>query len=175
MEFNTLAKNRYSTRRFNIDKKVEKEKIDMIIEAGYVAPTAGNKQPQRVLVLEDSKSLDLLKQCTNCHFNAPLAMIICYEKDQCWVREYDLVNSGVVDASIVATHMMLQAFELGIGSTWVMHYNPNILKQVFEIPDHIESVAILVMGYPREDDHPSPRHQTYADLDHLVHYEHFTK
>ncbi len=104
------------------------------------------------------------------HFNAPLALLVCFDKNECWKREYDGKSSGDIDASIVCTHMMLEAAELGVGSTWVMHYIPEAVKTEFELPDNLESVALLVMGYPAEDIKPSPLHFNKKAIEETVKY-----
>ncbi len=157
MEFIDLAENRYSVREFS-EKAVEKDVIEQILKAGQVAPTACNRQPQRVFVLQSEDALAKLKKCTMSHFNAPLALLVCYDKSECWQREYDGKLSGDIDASIVCTHMMLAAAELGVGSTWVMHYIPEAVREEFDLPEELESTAILVMGYPKDGNVPSPMH-----------------
>ena len=87
-DFLSLAKRRYSVRKF-IDKPLEQEVIDKILQAGYVAPTGCNYQPQRILVINSEESIQKLRKCTKCHFDAPTAMLVCYNKDECWVRKYD--------------------------------------------------------------------------------------
>lgn len=116
MDLMNLFKERHSVRKFS-DKKVEKEKIDAILEAGRLAPTAVNFQPQRICVLESDESLLKLKDCTRYHFDAPLAIIVCYDNTVSWKRSYDNKDMGEVDASIVATHMMLEVTNLGLGTT----------------------------------------------------------
>ena len=172
MDFLTLAKNRFSVRKFD-STPVEREKIDKIIMAGHIAPTACNIQPQRILVLESDSSLSALKECTRCHFDAPLAMLVCYDKDECWTRKYDGSLSGEIDASIVTTHMMLEASSLGIGSTWVMHFNPAKVVEAFNIPKNLVPTAILVMGYPAPDAVPLDLHDKKRPLDEIVHYNEF--
>ena len=172
MNFIDLATERYSVRKFD-DRPVGRNVIEKIINAGYVAPTACNFQPQRVLVIDNDITLSKLKECTKCHFDAPCAILICYDKNECWKRPYDAEQSGVVDASIVTTHMMLQAWELGIGSTWVMHFNPYKMREVFSIPDNIEAVALLVMGYPASDAQANERHNIYRPIDEIVSYNSF--
>ena len=81
MDFLKFATERYSVRKFQ-DKKLEKEVIDKIIQCGHVAPTGCNFQPHRILVLNSNESIEKLKKCTKCHFDAPNAMIICYNKDE---------------------------------------------------------------------------------------------
>lgn len=172
MDFLTLAAERYSVRKFT-DATVEQEKIDKILKAAQLAPTACNFQPQRILVINNEISLAKLKNCTKWHFDCTLAMLVCYNKDECWTRRYDNTQSGVVDASIVATHMMLEAAELGIGSTWVMSYDPAKLREEFDIPENLVDVALLVMGYPADDAQPNERHTQYKDFSETVIYNQF--
>ncbi|MBR2030443.1 MAG: nitroreductase family protein, partial [Clostridia bacterium] len=129
---------------------------DKIISAGHKAPTGCNYQPQRILVLNTDESVQKLKQCTKCHFDAPCAMLVCHNKDESWTRKYDGALSSPVDAVIVSTHMMLSAHDNGVGCCWVMHFDPFAMKTTFNLPDNVEPVALLVMGI----------HQT--NLNHLV-------
>lgn len=157
MDFLKLAESRFSVREFS-DRKVEREVMEKILRAGQLAPTACNNQPQRIFVIESEEGLAKFRKCTKSHFHAPLAMLVCYDRDECWKRSYDGKPSGDIDASIVCTHMMLEAASLGVGSTWVMHYIPEAVKVEFELPEHLESTALLVMGYPKEGVTPSHLH-----------------
>ncbi|MDE5860511.1 MAG: nitroreductase family protein [Oscillospiraceae bacterium] len=171
-DFLKLAEKRYSVRKFT-DKPLEQSKIDKILQAGMLAPTACNNQPQRILVINSEDGIKKLRKCTECHFNAPAAMLVCYNKKECWIRGYDEKSSGDTDASIVAVHMMLEAEALGIGTTWVMHFIPEAVRCEFKIPDDIEPVALLVMGYPASDSVPSPLHTKYRPTEELVVYNTF--
>ena len=157
MDFLELARERYSVRKF-ASKKVENEKLDAVLEAGRLAPTACNNQPQRVLVLNSAEALAKLKDCTPYHFSAPLALIVCYDNTVSWKRSYDGKDMGEVDASIVTTHMMLEAAALGLGSTWVGYFDPQKVRSAFALPENVVPVAILPMGYPHETSVPNPRH-----------------
>lgn len=173
MNFFQLAKDRHSVRKFS-DKKVEKEKLDLILEAGRVAPTAVNYQPQRILVIENEDSLAKLKSCTPYSFNAPLALLVCYDSTVSWKRSHDNEDMGTVDASIVTTHMMLQAQELGLGSTWVGHFKPDIMRETFELPEYLVPVVLLPLGYPSRDSEPHPKmHYSRYDIDHTVFFDSF--
>ena len=152
------------------DEPIAKEIIDKILKAGHVAPTACNYQPQRIMVISSPEALSKLKDCTRCHFDCACAMLVCYNKDECWVRKYDGENSGFVDASIVTTHMMLEATYLGIGTTWVMHFNPEKMIETFNIPENIVPVALLVMGYPAEDSAPIDMHSKFRPVEDVVSY-----
>lgn len=174
MEYRELIKKRYSVRSFT-DEPVKKEAIDKILEAAHVAPTACNFQAQRILVINTPEAIEKLQGCTRAHFGANCAMLICYNKDECWTRKYDGETSGEVDASIVATHMMLAAENEGVGSTWVMHFNPFKMREAFNIPENIIPVALLVMGYPSPDAAPHPYHSQFRPMEETVFYNSFEK
>lgn len=167
MDFLSFAERRFSVREFSAEK-VEREVIEKILKASQLAPTACNRQPQRIFVLESEDSLAKLRKCTLSHYNAPLAMLVCFDKNECWKRDYDGKASGDIDASIVCTHLILEAASLGVGSTWVMHYIPEAVREEFCIPDELETTAILVMGYPKDGVKPNPLHYKNKPLSDTV-------
>lgn len=172
MDFLELISKRYSVRKFQ-NKHLEKEVIEKILYAGHVAPTGCNYQPHRILVLNTDESIAKLKNCTKCHFDAPTAMLICYNKEESWVRKYDGALSAPEDASIVTTHMMLMAYSIGVGSTWVMHFDPFKMREKFNIPQNIEPHALLVMGYPHPDAKPLDMHYAFRPIEEVVKYDSF--
>ncbi|MDR0641433.1 MAG: nitroreductase family protein [Treponema sp.] len=167
MNFSELAAARYSVRDF-LSNPIEQQKIALILEAARRAPTAANRQPQRILVIEKPGDLARVDRCTTCRFNAPLVFLICYELSAAWVRDYDQEHSGWVDASIAATHMMLQAADLGLGSTWVMWFDPTRARAEFRIPPGLVPVALLPTGYPAPGAFPSIQHQDRYPLEKLI-------
>lgn len=167
MDFLTLAKERYSVRRFKPDP-VPDEIVNKIIEAGLVAPTACNIQPEKIVVIRSEEGLEKLRRVTECHFGAPLAFLVSYDASLIWRRKFDGKSSGDIDASIVGTHMMLEAWSLGIGSTWVMYFIPEAAKCEFGLSETEEPVALLVMGYPADDAAPSRLHSLYRDRKEIV-------
>lgn len=170
MDFLELAKERYSCRKF-LDKEVEKEKLEKILEAGRIAPTAVNYQPQRILVLQDKEQLAKLSECTPYGWNAPVIMIICYDKIVSWKRKYDGKDEGIVDASVVTTHMMLEIESLGLGTTWIGSFNPEKVRVLYNIPDNYEIVALLPVGYKAEDAEPSAMHNVRKSIDEMVFWD----
>lgn len=169
MDFLELAKARCSIRKFG-DRKIEDEKLEKILEAGRVAPTATNAQSQRIIVVRSEEALENLKGSTRCHYNAPLAMIVCYDSRVSW-KNFSGVDEGIVDASIVTTHMMLEAWELGVGSCWVGAYDENEVRRRFKLPQEIVPVSILVMGYPADDANPAPPHFKRFSIENTVNYD----
>ncbi len=172
MEFIKLITERYSVRKFK-QEALEQHAIDLILQAAHLAPTGCNYQPQRILVLNTQESMEKLKSCTRCHFDAPTAILICYNQEETWKRPYDGALSSPVDAAIVTTHMMLRAHDIGVGSTWVMHFNPVAMRETFQIPQNYEPLALLVMGYPAEDAVPSEMHKAFRPMSEVVYYDHF--
>ncbi len=172
MEFEKLINERYSVRNFK-DEHLKQEDIDKILDAAHKAPTGCNYQPQRILVLNTDESMTKLYTCTKCHFNAPCAMLVCYNKNETWIRPYDKALSAPVDGAIVATHMMLAAHNIGVGCCWVMHFNPVAIRETFHIPDNIVPLALLVMGYPGPDAKPLELHSKFRPLEDVVYYDEF--
>lgn len=167
--FLALAEQRYSVRKFAA-KQVEQVALERILRAGQVAPTACNKQPQMIYVLRSPQAMEKLRKCTTSHFNAPMALLVCYDSEQSWKRSFDGQDSGWVDASIVTTQMMLEAYAQGVGSTWVMHFDPTAVREEFALPETQIPVAILVMGYPADAVQASPMHTQNKAMDEIVKY-----
>jgi len=165
--FINLAQARYSVRKYK-PQPVEPEKLAQVLEAGRTAPTACNNQPQRIKVITDPVDLAKVDKCTPCRFGAPAVLLVCYAKTVCWRREFDGATSGDVDASIVATHMMLAAHDLGLGTCWVMYFDPAKIVELFSLSENIVPVAMLPIGYPAEDAVPAKAHSQRAALGEIL-------
>ena len=163
MDFMTLAKERYSVRAF-LNKEVEQEKLDRIIEAGMVAPTAKNLQPVRIYIMKSEDAMAKMNELTRCIFGAPTALLVCYNEEEAWHSPFNEgYNAGEMDASIILTHMMLEAWEQGIGSCWVGLFDHDEAAKAFDLPEEVKPVAIMPLGYAAEEAKPSPMHTTYRD------------
>ena len=161
MTFMELAKSHYSVRKF-MDKPVEDEKLAAILEAGKVAPTACNNQPQKIFVVKSEEMREKLRAVCKCTFGAPVIFVICYDETLSWKnRLMPGYQSGETDAAIVCTHMMLEAWELGIGSCWVGMFNSDQVCQALGLPEGLCVSALLPAGYPAEDAAPLALHTTY--------------
>lgn len=159
MDFLDLARRRYSVRNYS-DRPVEEDKLQKILEAGRLAPTAVNFQPQKIFVLKSKEAMDKLRSVTRMAYNAPMAMLICYDKNISWKahRFGDDYDAGPMDADIVTTMMMLQATELGLGTLWVRGYRTQDIIDAFPMPENIVPVCILLLGYPTDE---KPSNRTY--------------
>ena len=168
MNFLELAKARYSVRSFK-KTPIEDEKLAKIIEAGHVAPTACNNQPQKIFVVKSEDYRNKLASVCRCTFDAPVILVVCYDKERSWKnKRMPGYQSGETDASIVCTHMMLEAWELGIGSCWVGMFSSDEVKQALALPENLTVSAPLPIGYPAENVQPLELHTKYRDLDDIV-------
>ena len=168
MSFLELAKARYSVRSFQ-DRSIEEEHLNLILEAGRVAPTACNFQPQRIYVARSAEAREKLASVCRCTFGAPVILVVCYDRERDWKNKLlPGYESGETDAAIVCTHMMLEAFELGIGSCWVGYFNPQVVAETLGLPENVTVSALLPMGYPAEDAKPLPLHSQFRDLADMV-------
>ncbi len=170
MDFLNIAKQRFSVRSYT-DQAVEKEKLDKILEAAHAAPTAANRQPVHLIVVQSKEGLEKIGQGANL-YGAPLAVIVCADHKKAWVRPYDKKQTADIDASILTDHMMLQATELGLGSVWICYFKPDVISREFGLPDDLEPVNILAVGYSDEEAADPERHsQTRIPVEELVSYE----
>jgi len=172
MDFLKLAQERYSVRKFK-SEPLEKKEIDTILKVAHLAPTGCNFQPHRILVINTDNSVKKLKECTKCHFDAPCAMLVCFDKNEGWHRPYDGAHSAPVDGAIVATHIILAAHSIGVGTCWVMHFNPEKMKETYNIPENIEPLALIVMGHAADDAPVNPYHNTFRPMEEVVYYDSF--
>ena len=169
MDFVKLSAERYSLRKFS-DRPVEAEKLAAVLEAGRNAPTAHNLQPQRIFVLRSPEALEKADACTAAHFHPPVILVVAYDPEAAWKRETDGKNHGEIDAAIAATQMMLQAADLGLGTTYVGMFDPEKLKEAFPELKDLGITALLPIGYPAEGAHPAKIHSVRKPLEELVQY-----
>lgn len=166
-DFLTLATARYSVRHFT-DTPVEQEKIDKIIMAGRVAPTAVNSQPQMIYVVQSPEVIAKLNEVSPCIYGAPQCIVACYNDDTVCKRGDD--NYGDIDVTIVLTHMMLQATELGVGTCLVGMYDEAKLRDALALPANIHPMLLMPFGYAADDAVPSPKHTEYRPEEETVKY-----
>lgn len=170
MDFLTLAKERYSVRKFD-SRPVEESLLNQILEAGRVAPTARNEQNQRVYVLKSREALEKAKECSPCTFDAPVVLMVCGDLTKPADAPANAKCFAEMNASIVTTHMMLEAADLGLGSTWVCRFDPEKAKEVFDLPAEIEPYCLLPLGYAAADAAPSPMHANKKPASETIFYK----
>lgn len=173
MDLMEISKKRSTIRKYS-NRALEKDKLEKILEAGRWAPTAINAQPQRILVLDtkeslskvrefctfsyDQKYVDLSKECDdmahgkiNLYYGAPVVLLVCYDQDVAWKHPLTQLSSGQTDATIVATHMMLEAASLDVGSAWISYFDEEKARELLNLPENWQPVCMLYLGYPADD------------------------
>ena len=168
MDFLELAKERYSVRKMS-PKKVKQEDLNKILEAARLAPTAKNMQRQRLLIINTKEGIEKIKQCTQCDFGASTIIVISYEKDDA-ENESDFSRKyGLIDTGIVATHMCLEATNLGLGTTMVGLFDRELTSKLFNIPKKYQPELLLPIGYI--DRKPSILHSKRKYINEITKYD----
>ncbi len=167
MEFAELIRKRYSVRAYKADA-VEDDKLQQVLEAACLAPTAANRQPFRIVVVHTAGREAELKPIYHREWfvQAPLLLCICGVPAQAW-RRSDGKNYTDVDVSIAMDHLVLAATDLGLGTCWVAAFDPAVARQILCLPDNVEPIAFTPLGYPADRLRPKER----KPLSELVHYE----
>lgn len=166
IDFLTLAAERYSVRHFDATP-VGADTIAKILEAGRLAPTAVNSQPQRIYLIQSPEAVARLNELTPCLYGAPHAFLFCYDDERVCRRGAD-DNYGDIDVTIVLTHMMLEAADLGVGTCPVGYFDPAATAAAFNLPATVHPVLLMPFGYAAADATPSPKHTESRALDTMV-------
>lgn len=168
MTFLELAEKRFSVRRYE-KTPVEQEKIDAILRAAQLAPTAKNQQPQKIYVLKSLEAIKKINEVTSRAYQAPLVFVVCYDKDIAWTNPLDNdESSGEMDVTIVGTHMMLEAAEQGLGVCWIKWFNPQEVADAFGIPENEHPAFLLDVGYPINGAAPTKMHYEKKNIKDFV-------
>ncbi|MBR3461538.1 MAG: nitroreductase family protein [Saccharofermentans sp.] len=169
MDFKDVVKNRYSCKKYS-SRKVEPEKIEAILEAGRLAPTAKNLQEQHIYVVQSEEALAKIDKVTPCRYNAPVCLIVAFDKNNVYTYPDSARESGVEDAAIVATHLMLAAANEGVDSCWLNCIYLDKIAEEFGLPDNEEVLMILDLGYAEEGAGPLANHGSRKPLSETVTY-----
>ena len=169
MDFKDVVKNRYSCKKYS-SRKVEPAKIEAILNAGRLAPTAKNLQEQHIYVVQSEEALAKIDKVTPCRYNAPVCLIVAFDKNNVYTYPDSARESGVEDAAIVATHLMLAAANEGVDSCWLNCIYLDKIAEEFGLPDNEEVLMILDLGYAEEGAGPLANHGSRKPLSETVTY-----
>lgn len=166
MNFQTLARDRYSCRSMMSGHPVEEEKIELILKSAQAAPSACNLQRHRITVVKSESALELLRSFTSCHFDAPVIFVISLEEstDGKIADKAAAEKFGLIDMGIIVSHMALQAQDEGLASTIVGDFDSLGVKKAFSLPDSQTPVLLLPVGYASEKGGPCILHKSRKPL-----------
>ena len=168
MDFTEVIRNRYSCKSYN-GTQITEEQLNEILEAGRVAPTAKNLQVQSVYVVQSEEGLAKIDKVTPCRYGAPTVLIVAYDKNNQYTYPKGGRTSGIEDAAIVATHMMLAAYNAGVDSCWLNCFDPDALAKDMALPENEEILMLLDLGYASEEGKPLLNHELRKDISETVH------
>ncbi len=169
MEFKEVIKARYSCKKYDT-RQIEKEKLEAILQAGRLAPTAKNLQEQHVYVLQSTDALAKIDSITPCRYGAPTVLVVAFDKNNVFTYPGGKRDSGVEDATIVATHLILAAADEGVDSCWINFLDPEKTAEVLGLPENEEVLMLMDLGYAAEGAGPLPNHSNRKDLSETVTY-----
>ncbi len=170
MEFSDVVKIRYSCKKYDPKRQVTPEQLAAILEAGRVAPTAKNLQEQHIYVLQSEADLALVDKLTPCRYGAPTVLVVAFDTGNVYTYPGDERDSGIEDATIVATHMILAAANAGVDSCWVNRVDPAEAKEKLELPDNEEILMFMDLGFAAEGAGPLANHTSRKPLEDTVTY-----
>ena len=165
MDLLNLISKRRSVREYKTDE-IEQEKIDYILECARLAPSAVNYQPWKFLIVKSHEKKELLRQCYHREWfaYAPLYIIALADTTKSWKRKSDNKDHGDIDVALAVEHIVLAVEEKGLGTCWVCNFNTYLLKEVFNLPDHLVPVALLPVGYPAKEIDPVSDRKQIQDI-----------
>jgi nitroreductase len=165
-----LLKGRRSIRRYRPDP-VPDEMVEQLLEAGRWAPSASNRQPWAFIVIRDEAIRRQVAQHAAYYFvrwahvsEAPLLIVLCGNARNPVYRQFLHEDIG-----LAGSHIMLQAKALGLGTCWIGGLDRKAIAGILKVPDHLEIVGLLTVGFPAEDPDPPDRKPLAA----IVHYDVF--
>jgi len=170
MDVKNAIGSRFSVRKFK-NIPVEHEKLNQILEAARLTPSAVNFQPWHFIVVQQPENLKKIYEIYPREWikSAPLVFVACSDPSKAWIRNSDGKNSADIDIAIAVDHIILQATELGLGTCWVCNFKVNVCSELFEIPAPLEPVVLIPLGYPDID----PPVKKRKPLEKIVHWEKF--
>lgn len=167
MEFKEVITARFSCRKFD-GRPVEPAKLEAILEAGRLAPTAKNLQCQRIYVAQSPEALAKIDKITPCRYGAGTVLVVAFDKTAVFTYPGGMRDSGIEDATIVATHLILAAADEGINSCWINFFDPKEAAAVLNLPENEEVLMVLDLGYAAEGVVPSPMHSGRKPIEETV-------
>ncbi len=167
MDFQELINKRYSVRAYK-SEPVEDEKLEQVLDAARLAPTASNRQPFQFIVIHTAGREAELRRIYRADWfcKAPLVICACSVPSQAWSR-MDKKNYGEVDVTIAMDHLILAATALGLGTCWIAAFDPEAAREVLGLPEGVEPVVFTPLGHPADQ----PGAKRRKPLSELVRYE----
>lgn len=171
MEFSNIIRSRYSVREYT-DIPVQKDVLLQVLEAGRMAPSAVNYQPWRFIAITKPEQITKAHEAYHRSWFQKVknCIIVCGDHNEGWKRKSDGKDHTDIDIAIAVDHMTLQAADLGLGTCWICNFDPDILKENFNLPENLEPIVIIAIGYPASQEVPAKNRK---EMDKIVFWERY--
>jgi nitroreductase len=162
LDFFEVIKNRRSIRKYQ-DKSVEKEKLQKVLEAARLAPSAMNRQPYQLFVVASKAVLAKVESACNQRWEAPIMIVMVSSPKEAWVRE-DGEEFWKADAAIAMNQVSLAAFAEGLGTCWIAAFKEKEVKEILGVDSDSRIPFLSPLGYPAENKGPIANRKTIESL-----------
>ena len=171
MNFLDLAKKRFSSRKY-LSKQIEEEKLLKILEAARIAPSAANKQPWIFFIIRSDEKRNQISQVYHHDWlkSAPVIIVACADHKKGWIRS-DNKDHCDIDLAIAIDHITLQAAELDLGTCWICNFDQQKCKNILQLPEHIEPIALIPVAYPADVPDPNRHLSERKQLKEIINWE----
>lgn len=141
---------RFSCRNYDTSRLPGRDILDAVLDAARIAPSACNRQPWRFMIVEGDEARQIMTRAYEREWikTAPTFIIALGDHDTAWHRPYDGKDHTDVDISIAVEHLCLAAASVGLGTCWICNFNPEVIREAYSLPEHLEPIAIIPIGYP---------------------------
>ncbi len=168
MTYDQIIRDRYSCKRFDPTRQISEEQLNAILEAGRVAPTAKNLQEQHIYVIQSEEMLKKIDNVSRCRYDAPTCLVVAFDTENVYIYPNSTRDSGIEDATIVATHMLLAATAHGVDSCWINCLDPNAMAELLGLPANEKILMMLDLGFAAEGTCPLANHFSRKPLSETV-------
>jgi nitroreductase len=170
MILHNLVESRKSVRGYDQSRPVAPEKLERVLDAGRLAPSAKNLQPWKFLVVSSPGMLAKLRPCYERDWfqEAPHILVVTGDREAAWVRPSDGWNSLETDLGIAMDHLILAAHDEGLATCWISAFDPAKLREALGLGLTEEVFAITPLGYASADAQTRPKSR--KPLEEVVRY-----
>ena len=171
-DFFETVRHRHSVRSYQSDLPVEKEKLNAIIETACSAPSAGDLQAYKIVVVsnpEKRQALSAAAEEQSFISEAPICLVFCAEPERSAEKYGDRGRElyAIQDTTIAAAYAQLAVVAAGMASTWVGYFDEAKVKEIIELEEELNPIAMLALGYPAELPEPTTRRRLDEIINHL--------
>ena len=163
--FMSVVLGRYSCRNFDENREVSRQYVEEVVEAARMAPSAVNLQPWTFVAVTSPEIREcILEKSRPAFLKAPVLLVACGHHDKAWHRRDDNKDHTDIDVAIAVEHICLAATTLGLSTCWVCSFDVEATKKALNLPDQIEPIALIPLGYSSDGTIPEKKRKTMTEI-----------